>query len=233
MCWNVQRLHKYLNIYSPPSWSQSKPLGRWAAPRYRTTGPVWPPGCQRAWLLKSLHPTGSGSSQRSLQTPPWARHARGGRLTEWQSDCVALTWTLNATLLDENNRNSLTQGRGTTSARRWFSTSLLRKLTEAKRENEFQERILKKWSNDNIRFPIKLTYSINTRVLLTFVETSSDVSSWSSQENPENHGAGHQSPTIGWREEPQAGENYQRHSLSITTRRMEDSSIIELITRSL
>lgn len=78
-------------------------------------------------------------------------------------------------------------------------------------------------------------HTVYTRVLLTFVETSSDVSSWSSQENPENHSAGHQSPTIGWREEPQAGENYkpQRHSLSIATRNIEDSSIIELITRSL
>lgn len=107
------------------------------------------------------------------------------------------------------------------------------KADQGKTQEWVSRKNLKKWSNDNIWFPIKLTYSINTRVLLTFVETSSDVSSWSSQENPENHGAGHQSPTIGWREEPQAGENYQRHSLSITTRRMEDSSIIELITRSL
>lgn len=51
-------------------------------------------------------------------------------LAESPSDhWVAISSTLNATLLDvSTSRSSLTQGRGTTSAGRWSSTSLLRKL---------------------------------------------------------------------------------------------------------
>lgn len=81
--------YKKWKVYSLPSWNQSMPQGMWAAPRCRTTGPIWPPGCQRAWLLTSLHPRGSGSSQRSRQTPPWATQTRvrNCRVTGRVTDC--------------------------------------------------------------------------------------------------------------------------------------------------
>lgn len=102
-----------------------------------------------------------------------------------------------------NATRKLTLGTKVQLAKHWFSTFHLQKLRPKRGRNEE----VKIWRRHHV--PI-LTF--HCYFFLTFVEASRHVACRRAQQHPEDHGTGHESPSVGWWQETQAGQDYSsRH----------------------
>lgn len=109
-------------------------------------------------------------------------------------------WTLHTQGVTEGSE--LTQGTIKQSATRSSSTFHPRRLT----------RIINTVSNKPWGCQYLSTFFKNLN--LTFVKASGHVAGRRAQQNPENHCAGHESPSVGWWEETQAGQDYRRQIIN-------------------
>lgn len=83
---------------------------------------------------------------------------------------------------------------------------------KAEHKERQNDNVMKWKKRDHTHWHHLLMLTCHYDILLTFVEACRHVASRRAQQHPEDHGASHESPSVGWRQETQAGQDYSsRH----------------------